>query len=156
MDDFRARLNGLSGGMYFKDITYAGLSILHELSRLGSATGTASLRIVVARDGGFVSVKTTDKDGIPVPDSNVLLMPADNNSEASLADALISGQTDQNGTYTSTALPPGKYYVLASPAAIDKSPERIGTLWHARSHGKEVDVGPNTTVQLTLTPTALN
>ncbi len=156
MDDFRARLNGLSSGMYFKDITYAGVSILHEPLRLGSAMSNASLRIVVARDGGFVSVKSMDKDGIPVPDSNVLLMPADNNSEASLADALISGQTDQNGAYTSAALAPGKYYVLASPAAIDKSPERIGTLWHARSHCKEIEVGSNATVQLTLTPTALN
>jgi hypothetical protein len=83
-------------------------------------------------------------------------MPADSNSEASFADTLISGQTDQNGTYTSVALAPGKYYVLASPMAIDKSPESIGTLWHARSHATEIDVGANATVQLTLTPTTLN
>jgi hypothetical protein len=156
MDDFRARLHGLSGGMYFKEITYAGVSVLHEPLRVGSAMGNASLRIVVARDGGFAAVKVADKDGNPVPDSYVLVMPADSNSEASFADTLISGQTDQNGTYTSVALAPGKYYVLASPMAIDKSPESIGTLWHARSHATEIDVGANATVQLTLTPTTLN
>jgi hypothetical protein len=83
-------------------------------------------------------------------------MPADSNSEASLGDTLISGQTDQNGTYTSVGLAPGKYYVLASTVAIDKSPENISTLWHARSRGTEIGVEPNATVQLTLTPTTLN
>ena len=156
MDDFKARLRGLSGGMYLKDITYAGVSVLHEPLRLGGAVGNASMRIVLARDGGSVTVKIADKDGNPVPDSYVLVMPADSNSEASLADTLISGQTDQNGAYTSVALAPGKYYVLASTVAINKSPESIGTLWRARSHATETDVGPNATVQLTLTPTTLN
>ncbi|MGA2137206.1 MAG: carboxypeptidase regulatory-like domain-containing protein [Bryobacteraceae bacterium] len=156
MDDFMVRLHGLSGGMYFKDITYAGVSILHEPLRLGSAMGNASLRVVLARDGGFVAVMVRDKDGNPVPDSYVLVMPADSNSEASLGDTLISGQTDQNGTYTSVGLAPGKYYVLASTVAIDKSPENISTLWHARSRGTEIGVEPNATVQLTLTPTTLN
>jgi len=155
MDDHWARLRGLSGSLSIQDVTYGGGSMRNAPLRLAKAMGNYTLRIVVAHDGGSIAAKVTDKDGNPVPDSYVAMLPAASNSEAALADTLVSGETDQNGVYTSAALAPGKYYVLATGASIDKSPESIGRLWRARSHGAEADVGPNTTVQLTLRPEPL-
>jgi hypothetical protein len=155
MDEYVVRVFGLPDGLYLKDITYAGVSIREEPLRPGSAPGNAALRLVVARDSGSISAKVADQDGNPVSDANILVMPAESNSEASLAASLKSGQTDQNGTYISGSLAPGKYLVLGSAAPVDRSPESIGNLWRARSQARPVEVAPNNTVQVTLDLTTL-
>lgn len=131
------------------------MSILHEPLRVGSALGNAGLRIVVARDGGFISAKVADKDGNPVPNSYVLTLPQGATTEALLAAQLISGQTDQNGVYSSDMLAPGKYLVLASTAPVDMTPESISKLWRARSHAQEVEVSANGTAQVNLVPATM-
>ncbi len=123
MDEYKPGVRGLPKDLYIKDLTYAGISVLRAPLRLGSAIGNATLRITLARDGGTIDAKVADKDGNPVPDSRVLIMPAEANTEATLAAALITGQTDQKGTYTTSALAPGKYHILASTTPIDMSPE---------------------------------
>jgi hypothetical protein len=80
----------------------------------------------------------------------VLLFPANAASEADLAASMQSGATDQNGTWTSAALPPGKYFALAGPAAVDKSPESIGKLWRARTRAQEIELQPNLTARVSL------
>ena len=155
MDDYTVHIFGLRDGLYVKDVTYAGVSIAHEPLRVGSALGNAALRVMVGRDAGSIGAQVADKDGHPVSDANILVMPAESNSEASLAATLISGQTDQHGAYLSGSLAPGKYLVLASGAPVDRSPESIGNLWRARSHAQQVEVQPNQTVQVTLDLTAL-
>lgn len=91
-----------------------------------------------------------------MPYTNVFVMPADARSEAVLASILVSGQTDQNGRYESPALPPGKYFVLASGMPLDTSPETIGRLWRSRLKAKEVDIGSNAMVQVSLERTEIN
>ena len=54
------------------------------------------------------------------------------------------------------ALPPGKYYVLATDLPVDKSPECIGKLALSRSKAQEVDLGANGSAQVTLAPTPIN
>ena len=109
----------------------------------------------MARDGGYVSAKVADKDGNPVPDSYVLIMPSSVTSESALASNLISGQTDQNGVYSSDMLAPGKYLVLASSAAVDSTPDSIGKLLRSRSHAQEVEIAANGTAQITLPRVAM-
>jgi hypothetical protein len=155
LDDYQIQLSGVPKDLYVKDLTYAGTSILRSPLRVGSAIGNATLRVIMARDGGVINAKVADKDGNPVPDSYVLLVPAEVNSEATVAAALISGQTDQKGTYATAALPPGKYYALASTTPIDRSPESITKLCHARSRAQEVVLSPNATVTVTLAPTSM-
>jgi hypothetical protein len=155
LDDYELNVHGIPHDLYLKDITYGGLSILHEPLRVGSTMGTATLRVVVARDGGYVSAKVTDKDGNPVPDSYVLIMPSSVTSESALASNLISGQTDQNGVYSSDMLAPGKYLVLASSAAVDSTPDSIGKLLRSRSHAQEVEIAANGTAQITLPRVAM-
>jgi hypothetical protein len=151
-DEYSIQTRGLPDGLYVKDVTYGGQSVLGKALRVGSAMGDAGLRVVVARDGGSVSARVTDKDGKPVGDCSVMLLPAGASSEAALATAMQSGQTDQNGAWTSSTLAPGRYFALASYASIDRSPETIGKLWRARSRAKEIALEPNMTAQVTLEP----
>ena len=98
----------------------------------------------------FIAARVADKDVNPVEKSNVLLIPANAGSEAELAASMQSGVTDQNGTWTSAALAPGKYCALANQAAVDKSPESIGKLWLARTRAVEIELQPNKTARVSL------
>ena len=155
LDDYELSVHGIPHNLYLKDITYGGLSILHEPLGVGRAMGNATLRVIVAPNGGYVSAKVADKDGNPVPDSYVIIVPSSANSESALATNLISGQTDQNGVYSSDMLAPGKYLTLASSAPVDSTPESIGKLLRSRSHAQEVEIAANMTAQVTLPPVAL-
>ncbi|MBZ5625622.1 MAG: hypothetical protein LAQ69_44050, partial [Acidobacteriia bacterium] len=97
MADYGVRTLLNAPGLYVKDVTYAGNSVLHEPLRLGSAIQGAGLRVVVARDGATIGARVTDKDGNPVPAIAVLVMPADVRSEAILQSVLVTGETDQTG-----------------------------------------------------------
>ncbi len=152
LDDYAARVSGLPRELYVKDITYAGRSVLHEPLRLGSSIGSQELRVIVARDGGFLTISVRGKEDKPVPDSSVFIMPAAVVSEAELASRLVAGQADQHGVYSATALAPGRYYVLASDALADTSPETIAMLWRARLKAKEVQIAPRATAQVTVEP----
>ncbi len=154
--EYAPRISDVPSIAYIKDILYAGRSILYEPLRVGSAIGNATLRIVLARDGGTLGVKVSDKDGNAVPDTPVAVLPAAAPTEMALADSLITGQTDQDGIWTSAPLAPGKYYVLALTTAADKSPECIGKLLLGRNHAKEVELAPNASVQVTLSPRAID
>ncbi len=151
-DEYSIQVTGLPKDLYVKDITYAGSSVLRSPLRVGSAIGEAKLRIVLARDGAVINARVADKDGNPVPDSCVLIFPAEATTEAELAAALVIGQTDQKGVHTTNALAPGKYLVLASTTSVDMSPESIGKLYRARTHAQEVSLAPNATVAVTLLP----
>lgn len=149
-DEYSLEVRGLPAGYYLKDVTYGGQSVLRRSLRIGSAPADAALRLVVARDGGHIAAKVANGGGNPVGNANVLLIPASAGSEAELAAFLQSGVTDQNGTWTSGALAPGKYFALASPDAMDKSPESIGKLWRAHTQAEEIELQPNQTAQVSL------
>ncbi len=155
MDEFGLQVSNVPKGLYVKDIAYGGRSILYEPLRLGSSMGDAGLRIVVARDGGMASARVTDKDGNPVADCAVVLMPASASNEGTLAAALTTGKTDMGGAWSSAALPPGKYYALATSVGLDRSPETIAKLWRARTGAQEIEISPNGTAAVTLTPKGL-
>lgn len=150
--NYIVRFFGLPDDLYVKDITYSGQSVLHKPMNVGGAVGKATLRIVVATDGGVIGGKVTDKDGNPIPDSSVTVMPAEAESEAALAASLVSEQTDQNGAWSTKRLAPGKYYVVASAAPFDMTPESIGRLWQLHTKAQEVELGPGASVQVTITP----
>lgn len=153
VDDYSMRINRVPTGMYVKDIVYGGHSVLNQVMRPGSATtNDPKMRVVIARDGGTVAARVADKDGNPSGDTPVVVIPASADSEAMLAATMINGRTDQYGAYTSSTVPPGKYYVLAPEAVVDKSPECVDRLWRARTSAAEVEVPPNGSGAATLTP----
>ena len=154
IDDYFARVFVNGSNLYVKDVTFAGRSVMYGRIRLGAGLG-GGLRVIVGRDGAKVSATVTDKDGNPVGDTNILVMPRDIDSEAILAERLVKGQTDQNGQFTSQVLAPGKYYVAATADSVDPTPESIGRLWRSRTLFGEVDLNPNGTSKLNLIPIAL-
>ena len=156
MDEFGVRVNRVPSGTYVKDISYGGHSILNLSLRLGSTMGDAGLRVVLARDGGTASTRVSDKDGNPVPDCSIVLIPGSAGNEAILAASLTTGKTGLRGTWTSAPLAPGKYYVLATNDPIDQSPETIAKLWRARTAAQEIEVTPNGAATVILSEKALD
>jgi len=152
VDDYSIQVRGIPSSAYLKDITYGNRSILHQPLRIGAASGDPSLRIVLAADGGPISAKVTDKDGNPLADEYVVILPASSATEAALSAALVSIPTDQNGSCASSTLAPGKYFVAASAAPPDRTPESVARIWANRSRFQEVEIAPKSTIQVTLVP----
>ena len=139
-------------GIYIKDVTFGDRSVMYEPLRPAAAMSGSGLRVVVAHDGGTVSVQVSDKDGNPGADLWVLTIPAEVRSESELAARMAQGQTDQTGQYTTSTLPPGKYYVVAVEEPVDPTPESIGRLWRARNRYQEVTLPPGGAVQVKVEP----
>jgi hypothetical protein len=138
--------------LYVKDVTYAGVSVLRQPLRLGTAMGNAGLLVTMAQDGAVVTATVSDKDGNPIPDAAISIIPSGTPSESALPVFAIFGSADQNGSYTSLPLAPGKYLVLATANAFPLTPEGMAALWSLRSHATQADLGPKAAVRVTLTP----
>jgi len=155
MDEYRFMLPPVplvGTNVYVKDVTYGDHSVLREPFRPGSAAGDQRLRIIVAHDGGKVKASVEDREGKKLADHYVIVLPKDVRGEAELADTTVSGQTDQNGAWTSATIAPGKYYVLASRTPFDRTPETIALLWGARDKGKEIEIAAGATVEAATSP----
>jgi protocatechuate 3,4-dioxygenase beta subunit len=152
IDEYVLRVSGFPPGYYAKEIRYGGLPVLYDILAFGSASPSAALRVSVARDGGFIGARVADKDGNPVSQAHVYVMPADVLVPLALSAVLISGTADQNGEYHSSTLRPGKYCVVASETELYPTPESMDALLRARGRAKEVDVAANTTATVSLTP----
>jgi len=152
MDEFSLDVNAVPPGIYVKDVKYGDRSVLNRTLRVGTAMGNAGLTIVLARDGGSIATSVADKDGNPVADCTVVILPATSDNEAAFAAAMRNGQTDQSGRWTSPTMSPGKYVVLATRDIVNRSPETIARLWKARTRGEELEIisGGKPSARLTL------
>jgi len=153
--DYAVRTLVTTPGLYVKDVTYAGTSVLYEPLRLGGAIPGAGMRVIVGRDGATVSVRVSDKDGNPVPAMPVLVMPAEVASEAIVQSSLVIGETDQTGQYTSHTLAPGKYFVAAIADPVNATTDSIDRLWRARRQFQAIDLAPGSSLPVTLMPLRL-
>jgi hypothetical protein len=157
MTDYEVITPRLSSGVYIKDIVYGGESVLGRALRLGSAVGNPELRIIMKKDGGGIAVVVRDKESRPVSQARVYLIPKLSISEEQLAEAAISGQTGQDGVYTSPTLPPGTYLALAVIAPLDlRSPEGARALVGALPGAKDVEVGPGSVIHVTIEPSTVS
>jgi hypothetical protein len=152
---YQLSVRNIPAWAYLKDVTYGGRSILNEVFQPGPAAAADGLRIVLARDGARVSVKTADKDGKPVYDADIAVIPANLTTEAAAATAMIIAKSDANGSWTSGPIAPGKYYVIAKTSAVNRSPDAFGKLWRARSASDVVELAPNGGTQVTRIPTPI-
>jgi hypothetical protein len=155
MDQYNIRIWGVPTDSYLKEATYSGTSMLTSPIVPGSR-GNSTMRIVLARDGGLIQAKVVDKDGQPIPDTSLVMFPAEVGSPALLADSLMRSSTDQNGAYTSGRLAPGKYTVIATGGNVDFSADCIDKLWAARSKAEPIELAANGTASVTLQLTPIN
>jgi hypothetical protein len=145
----------IPAGAFVKDVTYGGRSILNQVFEPGASAAFDGLRIVLAGDGGRVSLRAADKDGNAVADATVVIMPTNATSEAAMASAMVTGQTDGFGAWTSGPIAPGKYYVIATPMPVNRSFDTIAKLWRARGAAEVVELGAGATVQVSRVPVAI-
>jgi hypothetical protein len=151
LGDYTVHVDRLPRPVYIRDILYGGASVQHTPLRLGSQLAGSELRVILAHDGGMVKARVTDDGGEPVADATVVTVPKDAATHMQLAETRVAGPTDQNGEYTTPALPPGEYLVLSLEGDFtDLSPETIETVFNARSRAQEVNIGPNAMVELQL------
>jgi hypothetical protein len=155
MDEYKLDINGVPDGVYVKDVVYGDRSVLHTTIRPGSGMSGAGLRVTLARDGGSVAAVVMDKDGNPVPECNLVLLPESAPGDAFVAEAIRTGKSDQRGRWSSGTLAPGKYFVLATMERINRSPETIARLWKRRLSGEAVEVNAGGKVSVTLAPKPL-
>jgi hypothetical protein len=153
-DDYIVSVGGLPEGVYLKDAIYGGRSIRNAFFNAGTGAQPPVIRFVLARDGGRVAAMVSDDEGKPVCDADVALMPANADSEAALASVITWGRTDSYGAWTSGAIAPGKYYVIAGFLPVDRSPDSIGKLWRARTktEAAQIEVDSGAMVQIGLHP----
>ncbi len=153
MGDYIALAGINSTSLYVKGLYYGATSVLSDPIQITG--GPHELRVVLARDGSTIAARVADKDGKPVPDIKVVILPAAVPTEASLPDVWAMGETDQDGNYSYGPLRPGKYFVFATAARVDRSVESVAKVWNLRSRLEVVELGPNAQVQLNLAPVAI-
>lgn len=155
-DDYAIEVQGIDGGgRYLKDITCGGRSVLRDRAPLGGASSCGALRFVLAHDAGSLIANVADKDGNPIPDAYVAIIPESAATEAEMSATMTFGQTGLSGVYLANALPPGKYRVLATNQTVDLASNRVDMLWAAQSRAQEVEIGVNGSVRLKLQPQLL-
>jgi hypothetical protein len=151
-DEYAVLTSGMPPGIYTKDITYGGISVLHGTLSLGTPAGDGRLRVVLARDGGNISVRVTDREGRAVPSAAVWVVPSITGTAAELESTLISGTADAYGVYATPTLPPGKYRLFATTIRFERTAENIEKLTNIRFQGPEVEIGSSGGPQVILQP----
>jgi hypothetical protein len=139
-DEYELQFASMPAGAYAKQVTSAGRSFLHRPLPAGAI---GSLRVILARDGGHITLRTD-------PEAWVVAVPASATTEIDVADTMVCGRADAAGTWISPLLAPGKYLVMTSPAPVDRSVEAVERVFRARSKAQEVDLTPNGSVVVKL------
>lgn len=155
MGEYAVQVEGLPPSTYMKDLLYAGRSVLASPLRVGSVTGSPDLRLILGRNGGYLNVRVTDRDNNAIPDTTVAIVPANAASPSALSELMKGGATGQTGNWVSPPLAPGKYVVLTTPSVVDFSPESLVRVLGARTLGRDVEIAPGGTVDLTLSAALL-
>ncbi len=128
--DGRFVLNGLAPGEYRVDVQKTGFASLMDPSTRPRtytvAAGQALDNItVVLQKGAVISGKVLDQKGEPVTDARVMALrritpPGASTDPPRLIPAPMQGpqQTNDIGEYRVSGLPPGEYFLAASPRAL--------------------------------------
>lgn len=137
---------------YPKEVTYSGVKLAEGVLRIAPASA-GTLHVVMAGDMGKIAVSVADIEDKPVPNATVLVVPDSVTSAPQLSRDSLHGMTDQNGSYTSPPLRPGKYHVLASTQTVRwVVPDDLEKVLLVSFQAKEVEVAPKATLQVAVGP----
>jgi hypothetical protein len=154
VDDYRVSISGIPRGCYVKDVTWGGASVLHAPLRL-ALTPASRLQVTLACDAGTLTAHVADRDGAPVSNVNLYIIPAPLPPAAQLPDILRRASVQQGWSGPVAQLPPGRYLAIACDLELDGTADTMMRLWRAISKGKEVDVGGHAMAQVALEPTTV-
>jgi hypothetical protein len=115
---YRVYVNGVPEGCFVKSIRYGGTDVSDDGIDMAAA---APLEIILSATAGDISAAVVDKDGKPVPNALVALLPKEGKSTR-------ANTTDEAGAVTFRALKPGDYRLMAFediPSGAYQDPEFI-------------------------------
>jgi hypothetical protein len=137
---------------YAKEVDYNGDKLTDETLRVApGANGT--LHVVMARDVATVTASVVDTDGKPVPNATVIVVPQSVTSLPALSRMVTRGQTDQNGSYSSRPMAPGKYRVLAITQPVRWGvPEDLEKVLLVMFQAKDIELDGKATLQIAIEP----
>ncbi len=107
-DTYTVELSGLADGSYLKAVKMAGRELPNAQLDLSYAGG--QLEIVVGTDAGGVSGRVENSHKEPMPNARVTLVPA---ADTPRRDLYFSATSGEDGSYTLSNVPPGKYEIYA-------------------------------------------
>jgi len=140
---------------YPKELTFNGIKLSGQVLRIAPAS-PGNLYALMARDVATIAVTVADAVGKPVPYATVMLIPDSATSAPQLSRFSVHGTTDQNGSYTSPPLVPGKYKVLATAQTVlFNVPDDLERLLLVMFQSKNVEVAPKSTLQVAVAPIAI-
>lgn len=140
---YRLRVFGLSGGYYIKQFTQGGRDV-----RFGGVRPKAGpVSILLGCDGAKVDGQVKNKDGLPVPEAMVALLP----KEASIGAEVISQSADQDGRFSFFIdLPPGDYYAMAFSGLTEGEQQNLSFLRAKMEDAVEITAAPMVSKQVVL------
>ena len=138
--------------VYPKQMALDGLRIADGVVRVAPAT-EATLRVTLASDVAKIAVTVADRDSRPLPFATVILVPASATTVGEISRLAVHGFTDQNGIYRSPPLVPGRYRVLATTQHVRWNvADDLEHVLPVLFQGKDVEVAPNGTAQVMVSP----
>jgi hypothetical protein len=149
-DDYRLYVSGLPEGCYVKEATFAGASVRNRPLDLKAVAGDERLRVVLACDAASLVARVTDREGNPVSNVSLYVMPAEALSAAAMSEDIRRVPVDRGWSGLVRTLAPGKYLVLACNLDVNETADSVLKLWLARSKAKEVEIGAGTKAQVAL------
>jgi len=140
---------------YPKEMAYNDSKLSDRTLRIApGASGT--LHLVVGTDLSTVAVSIKDALENPVSGATVVLIPESVTTTPALARFAVHANADQNGTYTSPPLAPGKYRALATTQSVRWDvPEDLEKVLLAMYQAKDFDVAPKSAAQITVEPVVI-
>jgi hypothetical protein len=140
---YRLRVFGLPAGYYIKQFTQGGRDV--KFGGVRPKAGPVS--ILLGCDGGKVDGQVKNKDGLPVPEAMVALLP----KEASAGAEVLSQSADQDGRFSFfTDLPPGDYFATAFSGLTEGEQQSLTFLRANLQGAVEITVAPMASKQVVL------
>jgi len=100
-----------------------------------------------------IAVTVADTEGKPIPQASVVLIPEGVTSAPDLSRMSVHGMTDQNGSYSSPPLAPGKYRVLAIAQTVRWGvPDDLERVLLVLFQAKAAEAAPKATTQIAVVP----
>ena len=135
--DYQLEIHGLPSGYYVKQFTQNGRDV--RFGGLRPELGPVS--ILLGADGATVNGTVTAKDGTPLQDVLVVLMP----KQTTVGTEIISQPSDQDGRFNfATGVRPDEYYLIAFSGLIEGQQQNLEFMRANIKNAQEITLSPKT------------
>jgi hypothetical protein len=148
------RINGLPDGWMVTGVMLSGRNHVDTPLEVAAGVETSGVQLVVGNNGATVTGTVVTRDGIPAPDSTVIVFPPESGRWTIGSRFIKAVRPDNAGRFSVRGLPAGSYRVAVRDFVAEgqwEDPEFLATLL-ATSTRVEVTAGAEAAAKLTLEP----